>query len=70
MIAGAPPPSMLCDTAVTLPATPRNGTGLSANLAGFSFLASGATNQAINILITIAGSSSGITVDAVTGDVY
>lgn len=69
-IASAQPPSTVCDTALALTSSPRSGKGLSASVASFRFLPSGSTDQASDVAITISGSASGITVDAVTGYVY
>lgn len=56
-------------TPLTLPSTPRGGTGLSSATTQFRFLASGATDQSGYVLIAISGSEN-ITVDAATGYVY
>ena len=59
-------------TALTLPATPRNGTGLSTSpsTANFNFFGSGATDLASNLTISNTGSSKNITVEAATGYVH
>ncbi len=59
---------------LTLPNTPRGGTGLWATVASvtlttFQFTPLGSTNQAANVIITIDGSSA-ITVEAETGYVH
>lgn len=69
MIAGAAPPSTTCNTALAFPSAPRGGTGLSATVGGFTFLASGGTDKAANVTLSFSD-GSGITVDAVTGYVY
>ncbi len=69
MIAGAAPPSSTCNTALAFPSAPRGGTGLSATVGSFTFLASGGTDKAANVTISFSD-GSGITVDAVTGYVY
>ncbi|CAK0758580.1 MSHA pilin protein MshC [Gammaproteobacteria bacterium] len=69
-IASAPPPSTTCNLPLVVPATPNTQRVLTANQASFNFLASGGTDQAANVLITIVGGSNGITIDAVTGNVY
>lgn len=61
--------SNVCNTALTLPNTPRGGVGLVSSTAAFVFLSTGGTNQAGNVTITIANASGTITVDAVTGHV-
>lgn len=58
-----------CNTAPTLPNTPRGGSGLASSVALFQFTPLGSTNQNANISITIAG-STGITVEAATGYVH
>jgi len=57
-----------CNGALTLPSVPRGGTGLSATVAGFKFQPLGDTDQATNIVVTVAGTN--ITVDPRTGYVY
>jgi MSHA pilin protein MshC len=59
-------------TPLTLPAAPRNGTGLSTSptTANFNFLGSGATNLSGNLIISNTGSSTTITVEATTGYVH
>ena len=59
-------------TALTLPAAPRNGTGLSTSpsTASFKFTGSGATDLASNLTISNTGSSKNITVEAATGYVH
>lgn len=69
MIAGVAPPSTTCNTALAFPSAPRGGTGLSATVGSFTFLASGGTDKAANVTISFSD-GSGITVDAVTGYVY
>lgn len=54
-----------CESPLTLPATPRGGTGLGGGTA-FNFLPSGATSVAAVPVITISGASN-ISVDPVTG---
>jgi MSHA pilin protein MshC len=72
-IASLASPSTTCDSpSLSLPATPRGGTGLSPKAgspASFKFLGSGATDQSANVGIAISGSDD-ITVDAATGYVY
>lgn len=58
-----------CNVAPTLPNTPRGGSGLVGSIASFQFTPLGSTNQAANIIITVAG-STGITVEAATGYVH
>jgi MSHA pilin protein MshC len=65
-----------CDASppVTLPNTPRGGTGLAATVGGatvaaFQFTALGSTDQAANVDITIANSTP-VTVEATTGYVH
>lgn len=69
IVASAPPPSATCNTALVFPSAPRGGTGLSATVGSFTFLASGGTDKAANVTISFPD-GSGITVDAVTGYVY
>ncbi|BAN36481.1 methylation [Sulfuricella denitrificans skB26] len=69
MIAGTAPPSTTCNSALAFPSAPRGGTGLSATVGSFTFLASGATDKAANVSISFPD-GSGIKVDAVTGYVY
>lgn len=69
-IASSPGSAAACDTALTLANVPRGGTGLTATPAAFKFIASGATDQAADVSVSIAGSSDNITVDRVTGYVY
>lgn len=57
-------------TPLTMPSTPRGGTGLTSSVASFKYAGLGGTDQGANVTISIAGSSTGITVDAVTGYVY
>lgn len=64
------PASATCDTPLILPSTPRGGTGLTSSVAGFKYVGLGGTDQGADVTISISGSSSGITVDAVTGYVY
>ena len=69
-IVNPPPPATTCPgTPLALPTPPRGGIGLASAPGSFMFLASGATDQGANVLLTVTG-SSGITVDAVTGYVY
>ncbi len=63
------PADGVCNVAPTLPNTPRGGSGLVGSIALFQFTPLGSTNQAANIIITIAG-STGITVEAATGYVH
>lgn len=56
--------STSCSPALTLPFTPRGGTGLGGS--SFKFLGSGATDQTGTIALTVTGESN-IQVDAVTG---
>lgn len=63
------PPDGVCNTAPTMPNTPRGGVGLAGSVASFQFTPLGSTNQAANVTITIAG-STGITVEAATGYVH
>lgn len=56
-------------TPLTLPATPRGGTGLTSSVGSFSFRALGNTDQAANVTVNIPDNDV-ITVDAVTGYVY
>lgn len=63
------PASSTCNTALTLPSTPRGGTGLTASVGSFKYSGLGATDQGANVTVSISGSNS-ITVDAVTGYVY
>jgi len=69
-IASSPGSAAACDTVLTLANTPRGGTGLTATPANFKFFANGATDQAADINVSIAGSSDNITVDRTTGYVY
>lgn len=55
-----------CDAALTLPMTPRGGSGLAGGGGGFNFLPSGATSVAAVPAITVTGASN-IAVDAETG---
>lgn len=68
-IAGVPA-SAVCDTPLVLPSTPRGGTGLTSSVASFRYVGLGGTDQGANVTVSISGSGSGITVDAVTGYVY
>ena len=68
-ISNTAPPSVTCGPALALPTPPHGGTGLSPAPSSFKFLASGGTDQVVNVALTVSG-SSGITVDAVTGYVY
>lgn len=68
-ISSAPPPSTTCDTPLVLPAPQNVGTGLSATPGNFKFLASGGTDQVVDVTATVL-LSGGMTVDAVTGYVY
>ena len=53
-----------CDASLSEPVTPRGGSGLGGS--GFNFLASGATNGAGTLTLTLTGATN-IQVDAVTG---
>ena len=53
-----------CDTSLSLASTPRGSTGLGGS--NFRFTASGATDQAADVSLTVVGENN-ITVDAVTG---
>lgn len=64
------PASTTCNTPLVLPTTPRGGTGLTSSITSFKYVGLGGTDQGANVTISILGSSSGITVDAVTGYVY
>ena len=57
-----------CNGTLTLPSTPRGGTGLTSSVASFYFQPLGDTNKAANITATIDGTV--ITVDFKTGYVY
>lgn len=58
-----------CEAALTLPNTPRGGTGLAGSVASFQFTSLGNINQAANVTITIADSTN-ITIEAATGYVH
>jgi MSHA pilin protein MshC len=57
-----------CDTPLALPSNPHGGTGMGRSANSLRFLASGATDQAANVTVTIAGQT--IVVEAVTGYVH
>ncbi len=59
-----------CDTPLALPNNPRGGSGLLPSVANFQFQSTGATNQAANVTVTVAGASGTITVDSATGHVF
>lgn len=63
------PPDLICDAALVLPNSPKGGSGLTAPVPSFHFTPLGSTDQAANVLVTIAGSAS-ITVEAATGYVH
>ena len=60
-----------CNSApsMSLPNTPRGGSGLAGSVASFLFTPLGSTDQSANVTITIANSSS-ITVEAATGCIH
>lgn len=59
-----------CDTALALPNPPRGGTGLVASVAGFSFLSTGETDLAANVIVNVADATGMITVVSATGHVF
>jgi MSHA pilin protein MshC len=63
------PPDGACDSAPTLPNTPRGGTGLSSATANFNFTPLGSTDPLSKVTISISGGSD-ITVEADTGYVH
>jgi MSHA pilin protein MshC len=63
------PPDGACDTAPTLPNTPRGGSGLVGSVGSFNFTSLGNTDQAARVTITIVNSSA-IAVEADTGYVH
>jgi MSHA pilin protein MshC len=63
------PPDGTCDSAPSLPNTPKGGSGLSASVTTFKFTALGSTDQLSNVTITIAN-AAGITVERDTGYVH
>lgn len=63
------PADGICDTPLTLPNTPRGGSGLTGSVASFQFTPLGSTDQAANIIISIAGSTN-VTVEGATGYVH
>ncbi len=56
-------------SSLSLPSTPRGGTGLTGSVASFQFSPLGGTDQNADIVIAITNSTA-ITVDAVTGYVH
>ncbi len=58
-----------CNTSPALPNAPRGGSGLAGSVASFEFTPLGSINQATNVTITIAGSST-IQVETATGYVH
>lgn len=63
------PPDLICDAALVLPNSPKGGSGLTASVPSFRFTPLGSTDQAANVLVTLAGGTS-ITVEAATGYVH
>lgn len=63
------PPDGTCDSAPSLPNTPKGGSGLSSSVATFKFTALGGIDQSSNVTITIANASD-ITVERDTGYVH
>ena len=57
-------PDGTCDGPLTLPTTPRGGSGLAGS--NFNFLASGSTNGSGTLTLTLAGAAD-IKIDAATG---
>jgi MSHA pilin protein MshC len=64
-----PVPDGVCETVLSPVNPPRGGSGLSASVAAFQYLASGGTDQSAAISISIANASA-ITVEASTGYVH
>lgn len=62
--------SNVCNTPLTLPNTPRGGTGLVPSVAAFQFRSVGGTDQAADVTLVIAGATGSITIDHTTGYVY
>lgn len=63
------PADGVCNTSPALPNIPRGGSGLVSSVASFQFTSLGSTDQAANVTITIADSTS-IRVEAETGYVH
>jgi MSHA pilin protein MshC len=63
------PPDGTCDSAPTLPNTPKGGSGLAPSVAAFKFTGLGSTDQSSNVTMTITNAES-ITVEAATGYVH
>lgn len=63
-IDGHTPPDGTCNLPLTLPMTPKGGSGLAGT--DFNFLPGGSTDQTGTITLTVAGASN-IDIDAVTG---
>lgn len=62
-------PDGVCNGAVTLPSTPRGGTGLSGSVSAFKFTPLGGTDLTAAVTVSIANSTA-ITVEADTGYVH